>query len=296
MASFGSSADDRTAALSELATAREATYFDADADARARAAYYVDLDRALGPDELFLSLCHLVTGTHTVELEYRPAVHLYPSVDLQPNGRLLSIYTGEEFDPEEFIDDDLEVAAQRSETIQQRLMAAMALTDHERQVMAEAVEDELPFNCEHVVPQAWFAKRLPMRADLHHLFACQKACNNFRAAIPYFDFTGFRDVIRERCGMAGPSGFEPHQGKGEVARATLYFLVRYPGRAKPAEGPLDPARVEVLLAWHEGHPVTEHERHRNALIQSKQGNRNPFIDEPEPATRIGFHSALQPNL
>lgn len=292
MASSGFSADDLGEALAELATARDATYFDAEADARARAEYYGGLDRDLGPDDLFLALSRLVTETHTVELEYRPAVHLYPSVDLQPGGHLRSIYTGEEFDPKDFIEDDVQVASQRLEALRERLGAAIALSDSEREVIANAVEDELPFNCEHVVPQAWFAKRLPMRADLHHLFACQKACNNFRAAIPYFDFTGFRDVIREKCGMAAPTGFEPHQGKGEVARATLYFLVRYPGKAVPAEGPLEPSRVEVLLAWHETHPVTDHERHRNAVIQSKQGNRNPFIDEPALATRVAFHSAL----
>lgn len=294
MADFGYWHDDLSVALSELATAREAPPLDEQADAEARDAYYAGLDRDLGPDELFSALTQLVAQTHTVELEYKPAVHLYPAVDLQANGRLRSVYTGEEFDPEDFIRDDVQVAAQRAEALEARVAAATARSDHDRRVLAEAVEDELPFNCEHVVPQAWFDKRLPMRADLHHLYACQKKCNNFRAAIPFFDFADFRDVVREQCGKAGAMGFEPHQGKGEVARATLYFLVRYPGQANPAEGPLDQSRVEVLLAWHAAHPVTDHERHRNAVIQSKQGNRNPFIDEPALAGEVSFSRGLHP--
>ena len=294
MTGFDIGSDDLDRALGELAAARSAAHRDEAADADARAAYYAGLDRDAGPDELFLGLSRLVTQTHTVELEYKPAVHLYPAVDLQENGRLRSVYTGEEFDPEDFIHDDVEVATRRAEALRGRLSAAVALSDHEREVIASAVEDELPFNCEHVVPQAWFAKRLPMRADLHHLFACQKACNNFRAAIPYFDFAGFRDVARERCGMAGPNGFEPHEGKGAVARATLYFLVRYPGRAVPAEGPLDQSRLDVLLSWHAAFDVSDHERHRNAVIQAKQGNRNPFIDEPALAADVSFRLGLRP--
>jgi endonuclease I len=50
---------------------------------------------------------------------------------------------------------------------------------------------ELRFNCEHVVPQSWYAKAEPMRGDLHHLFACEPRCNSFRSNIPYFDFADF---------------------------------------------------------------------------------------------------------
>jgi endonuclease G, mitochondrial len=39
-----------------------------------------------------------------------------------------------------------------------------------------------------VVPQPWFAKREPMRGDLHHLFACESRCNAFRGNTPFFDF------------------------------------------------------------------------------------------------------------
>ena len=48
----------------------------------------------------------------------------------------------------------------------------------------------------------------------------------------------------------------------------------------------------MLLKWHESAPVSDYERHRNAAIFEKQGNRNPLIDHPEWAPRIGFSAGL----
>ena len=42
-------------------------------------------------------------------------------------------------------------------------------------------------------------------------------------------------------------GFEPAAGKGPVARATLYFLLRYPGSIGDGERELSPDRLELLL-------------------------------------------------
>ena len=39
--------------------------------------------------------------------------------------------------------------------------------------------------------------------------------------------------------------------------------------------------LSVLLQWHADDPPTEGERLRNALVQTYQGNRNPFVDHPE---------------
>jgi endonuclease G, mitochondrial len=44
----------------------------------------------------------------------------------------------------------------------------------------------------------------------------------------------------------------------------------------------------MLVGWHDAEPVSEYERHRNAAIFERQGNRNPLIDHPDWASRIAF--------
>ena len=39
--------------------------------------------------------------------------------------------------------------------------------------------------------------------------------------------------------------------------------------------------LSTLLQWHQQDPVDAAERLRNEVIQTYQGNRNPFIDHPE---------------
>ena len=142
------------------------------------------------------------------------------------------------------------------------------------------------------MPQSWFAKREPMRGDLHHLFACESGCNTFRGNIPYFDFADFEEAVRGECGKREEGRFEPANGKGAVARATLYFLLRYPGEINAVRKELLPERIEVLLEWHRQRPPSEYERHRNAAIFEKQGNRNPLIDFPDWASRIDLRLGL----
>jgi endonuclease I len=269
-------------ALAELAAARERVYYDADADSAAAARYYGEV-----PPEQFADL---VTRTHVRTPGYKPARELYPWVDLQPTGRLRSLYTSHEWDPEELIRADLAIAQDRVRELTSRLGVPGAPDALE---VLDEVEDALPFNCEHVVPQSWFGRQEPMRGDLHHLFTCETRCNSFRGNTPYDEFADFPeptaagpalDQVSNDCGKSGAGRFEPAHRKGPAARAVLYFLLRYPGLVEAREMP--PERHRVLLAWHEGEPVTEWERHRNAAISERQGNRNPFIDHPGLARRL----------
>jgi endonuclease I len=278
----GLTAADVEASLAELAEARERVYYDAEADAAAADAYYGEV-----PPEQFADL---VTRTHVRKPGYKPARELYPWVDLQPTGKLRSLYTGHEWDPEQLIRADLAIAQARVRELTSRLGAPEARDALE---VLDEVEDALPFNCEHVVPQSWFTKKEPMRGDLHHLFACETRCNSFRSNTPYNEFADFPeptaagpalDVVRDDCGKSAANGFEPAHRKGPAARAVFYFLLRYPGVVETDEMP--PERQQVLLAWHEDEPVTEWERHRNVAIFERQGNRNPFIDHPELARRL----------
>ena len=273
---------DVAAAPAEPAAARNRVYYDTEADAVAADAYYhgVALDQ----------YADLVTRSHTRRPAYKPARELYPWVDLQPSGMLCSLYTGHEWEPEALIRADLAIAQARAQELTARLAPLGAQADGAAPAEAEAeaaVEAALPFNCEHVVPQSWFAKRQPMRGDLHHLFACEARCNSFRGNTPFAEFADFPEptavraalrVVRGECGKSEANGFEPARGKGAAARAVGYFLLRYPGEVQPGEMP--PPRRQILLDWHEQDPVTEWERHRNAAIFDRQGNRNPFIDHP----------------
>lgn len=271
-------------ALVRLAEARRRPYFDDAADGEARDAYYAGVPARARGKALFRALAELVATTHHTEPRYKPHVELYPDVDLQPDGQLRSIYTGETFAPERLIVEDTRTEQRRVQARELRLAEA-ELAPEALAALEEELEAALPFNCEHVVPQSWFDKAEPMRGDLHHLFTCQSQCNSFRGNTPFFDFGDFDEVVRERCGRREEHRFEPNAGKGEAARATFYFLVRYPGLVNRTVRELEQERLSVLLEWHQEFPVTIYERHRNARIHGRQGNRNPFVDRPEWATK-----------
>ena len=250
-------------ALAKHAAARERPYYEEEAD-RAAEQYYAGID----PE--YQTLSTLLESTHRERPRYSPAGELYPWVDLQPDKKLRSLYTAEVYEPEELIEEAARIEERRAE------------------IMSAAQEEALePYNCEHVVPQSWFDHDEPMRGDLHHLFTCERKCNSFRGNTPFKEFPDYLEVVREACGKSEASGFEPWRGKGPAARATRYFTLRYPKLGKYSEETL-----ALLLRWHADEPVDEYERHRNAAIFERQGNRNPLIDHPEWASEIAFTEGL----
>ena len=281
-----------TTALAELSRASARPYYDAAADARARDAYYAGVEPGRRDRGAFYRLLSdLVTRTHKTKLRYSPATQVYPWVDLREGSppRIKSLYSGKGFDPRELIEADFAVEAQRKAAAEAVAASVSGMTAEGAEAMLEA---QLPYNCEHVVPQSWFEKREPMRGDLHHLFACESGCNSFRGNSSYFDFPDFEEALRSECGKREKIGFEPDAGKGAAARATLYFLLRYPGLVGDRAGELGVDRIATLIAWHKREPVGIYERHRNAAIAEKQGNRNPLIDFPDWAERIDFARGL----
>jgi len=244
-------------------------------------------------EPLYRELSALLSGTHGPRPAYKPTRFVYPWVDLHPDLLLRSVYSGEQFTPEELIQADVAVEAARTARLQEFVGREFAVGPAELEAEFDALEAELPFNCEHVVPQSWFGKREPLRGDLHHLFACEPRCNSFRGNLPYTDFPETQDAARSDCGRSSAAGFEPGGGKGPVARATLYFLLRYPGEVGDEPRELQRERVALLLDWHGVEPVGDYERHRNAAIAELQGNRNPLIDHPDWAERIDFHHSFE---
>lgn len=278
--------------LAEFMDAKNRKYYDKEADQAASSQYYANVDKNLSPALLFRALNRHLTKTHTALLPYAPSKHVYPWVDLQPDNQLRSIYSNEKINPEEAIRSDLEMVRKRAEYWESMGDSESVLDEARHLVAEDFLEASFPFNCEHVVPQSWFKKKEPMRGDLHHLFACEPACNSFRGNIPFFDFADFEEVVRQRCGKREDGGFEPAANKGVVARAVLYFLLRYPGQINSNRKEYTEEGIATLLAWHKANPVSKYERHRNQAIQQKQGNRNPVIDFPELVERIDFSLGL----
>jgi endonuclease I/V8-like Glu-specific endopeptidase len=276
-------------ALEELAEARTRVYYDETADGAAAAAYYAHIDPEAAREDLFEQLSKLVSATHARTFPYQPRRHVYPWVDLHPDLMLRSIYSGEIFDPEELIREDFRIEEERAAAIRELVLREATVSTAQMEQELRLLEARLPFNCEHVVPQSWFQEKEPMRGDIHHLFACESGCNSFRGNLPYFDFEDFMEAERDRCGKrAGDDKFEPVAGKGTVARAALYFLLRYPRQIGNEADEMQRDRLGTLVTWHNAFPPGPYERHRNAAIAAMQGNRNPLIDHPEWGDRIAF--------
>lgn len=269
-------------------------YYDAAMDANAAADYYNSV--AAGGDPTFEMLSDLLQRTHTKFNNYAPSRFVYPLVDVHPDGYIYSVYSGKAFKPNELILRDARVDTKRYLKTMELNMKEDRMTAEAYEKVLESIEESLPYNCEHVVPQSWFSKQEPMRGDIHHLFGCESGCNSFRSNHPYHDFADYNpqnmteeEKLREKCGNMENGLFEPENNHGVVARAVLYFLLRYPDNISNKYNEAD---LKTLLKWHNWQAVSDYERHRNVSIAALQGNRNPLIDHPEWADNIQFKKGL----
>ncbi|MFA6030171.1 MAG: RNB domain-containing ribonuclease [Elusimicrobiota bacterium] len=150
---------------------------------------------------------------------------------------------------------------------------------------------------EHVWPQSFFEHDEPMVSDLHHLMAVFRAPNHLRGRMPFGEAKD--SSLYENKAGARSDGvvFEPPDfSKGRIARALLYFFVRYCDEdifRDHARGFWAP-HVETYLRWNREHPPTDFERRRNDVVEGFQGNRNPFVDDPTLADRIGVEALRWP--
>ncbi len=276
----------------------ENQYYDSVEDLKAQKSYYGNLAPSDDRTKFTRQLCDLTRRSHEVEVNYNPKKYVYPIIDRHPDGELRSVYSRAILSHLPLaIESDADCSP---EAIQRRLAVGVVANPLQASIGLACDLAKSYLNCEHVVPQSWYDKKEPMRGDLHHLFACESRCNSSRGNTPYFDFDDWRrrDGGKRRnvqpsvsdCGKSVRNvGFEPAGGKGAVARATFYFLVRYPKMISAYSDD----RLATLLKWSQEYPVTEYERHRNAEIQKVQGNRNPFIDNPEWALEVDWQSVLK---
>ena len=151
-------------------------------------------------------------------------------------------------------------------------------------------------NCEHIWPQSKFSKQKPMVSDIHQLFSTFSKPNGMRSNLAFGEVVNPRYTTKAGAKQGG-NLFEPQDDlKGNVARAMLYFMVRYHNRPifrKTDKEHFWNSRIAMFLKWNREDPPDAWERARNQRVEHFQGNRNPFIDEPALADRIGREAFMQ---
>ncbi|MDW3652001.1 MAG: endonuclease [Bacteroidia bacterium] len=151
-----------------------------------------------------------------------------------------------------------------------------------------------PINAEHTVPQSFFGSAEPMRSDIHHLFPTYGNWNSTRSNYPFADIddnttTKWMYLDQEQTSIPSSNidfyseyanqEFEPREDhKGDCARAIFYFYTMYPTQAGAIASVGD---LNMLYQWHLQDPPDTDEIMRNISIETYQGNRNPFVDNPD---------------
>ena len=157
------------------------------------------------------------------------------------------------------------------------------------------------WNREHTWPQSWFNEKNGPKSDLFHVYPTDGYVNNRRSNYPYGEvsnpsYTSGNGSKLGPCTVSGYSGtvFEPiDEYKGDIARGFFYMSVRYYGEDSgwsssdmTNKSEIRPWALAMLLDWSDNDPVSAKEMARNNAVYGYQGNRNPFIDNPEYAHMI----------
>lgn len=157
------------------------------------------------------------------------------------------------------------------------------------------------YNREHSFPKSWFNDTPPMNTDLFHIYPTDGWVNNKRGNLPYGEtanpsWTSTNGSMVGQNSVQGYSGtvFEPiDEYKGDLARTYFYMATRYygedtqwPGSEMTDGAQPEPWALSMLLEWHRADAVSTKEQNRNNEVYKLQGNRNPFIDDPQFAEKI----------
>lgn len=237
-------------------------------------AYYSSIDFSQTGENLKVQLATLITNTHTTMLPYTASTldtwDVIQQTDQDPNvpANVLLVYG--------YDDTDAETNNDRSRN--KTLMGTSSCIGY--------------WNREHTFPQS--LSNPPMdtsipgvSTDVHHVRASDCQFNSTRSNKIYDDGAGVATSVTTNTWYPGD------EWKGDVARMMMYLYVRY-GNVTPAAtvgagsrsySPLNDM-PNIFLEWNTEDPVSQFEMNRNNILQTVQGNRNPFIDNPYLATII----------
>ena len=154
------------------------------------------------------------------------------------------------------------------------------------------------WNREHVVSKSLADPEMTtstgIGTDLHNLRAVDYQMNSSRGNNKFQD-NGSSGKSTSITNDGDDPGWYPGDGtgtgaggddyRGDVARIVMYMHLRYPDRVSATNVGLgstdsDPDMPDIFLEWNEDDPPSPLEVTRNDIIESYQGNRNPFIDNP----------------
>jgi len=136
----------------------------------------------------------------------------------------------------------------------------------------------------------------PEYNDQHHIFPANFSnVNEVRSNLPLDNVvtvvSTFQDATYGK-NSEGRNVFEPRDShKGDAARALFYMCAAYNGVSGNTWTLPNGTIIQnqnVLRQWHFQDPPDAWEIARNEFLDSLQGNRNPFIDNPEWVCYIDF--------
>jgi len=129
--------------------------------------------------------------------------------------------------------------------------------------------------------------------DMHNLRPADVQWNGTRGSLKFISGSG-------NSGTTGGGWYPGDEWKGDVARIIMYMYIRYNGDGSSeaqtqcypinvgigTTNSIDANMVDLFLQWNVEDPISTIELQRNPISEARQGNRNPFIDNPALATRI----------
>ena len=120
--------------------------------------------------------------------------------------------------------------------------------------------------------------------DAHHLRSSDVQMNGNRGNRKFAAGSGNSETT-------GANWYPGDEWKGDVARMMMYMYLRYPSQCIPINvGTGSSVSLDDMLMlfinWNAEDPVSTYEEQRNTRLETSQGNRNPFIDNPYLATAI----------
>lgn len=239
-------------------------------------AYYSSISTTDSMQVLKQQLSNLITSTHTTSLSYTPGIWNLLKVsdrDLDDPTMVLLLYGYDDSD-------------------------ASSVNDRTRLIsLNQTGSSNVGFwNREHTFAKSLGTPDLGTSgpgSDGHHLRAADAQLNSIRGSRPFAYGSG-------NAATVGSNGFYPgDEWKGDVARMMMYMYLRYPTRCIPTNVG-DPTitvssfdqMVDIFILWNDQDSVSDFERQRNEEIYQEQGNRNPFIDNQNFATRIWGPSSI----